>query len=273
MDPCPRHCAAQRPVLLPGEEPRLQDGPGQSHITLHLRQHRATPARIALRGGQRGGAGSCRRRLGRSAHGTREECSFLCPAHPARAAWHTQAWLSAWPGPRWGALAAQAMGPPHVASTLGLGLLLCTDGSQGGPSTCELEHHAHPGTRGPTWRARPPLGGPGPLPTWTPDPNTAANHRPRAKGAAGSICTLRTHAPLLPEPGRHPKAARTHRLAPSPPPAPQHPSPGMPWEAEASPSRCPATALGKKCFLNEIKRGLFSMLWWCPKNPAQGYGD
>lgn len=49
--------------------------------------------------------------------------------------------------------------------------------------------------------------------------------------------SLSTHTPLLTERGRHPRAARTHRLAPSPPPAPQHLSPGMPWEAEAGPCR------------------------------------
>lgn len=58
-------------------------------------------------------------------------------------------------------------------------------------------------------------------------------------GVAGHIYTLSTYVPLLPEPSRHPKAARTHRLAPSPPPAPQHLSPGMPWEAEAGPVQTP----------------------------------
>lgn len=63
--------------------------------------------------------------------------------------------------------------------------------------------------------------------------------RLRAKGVAGHIYTLSTYVPLLLEPSRHPKAARTHRLAPSPPPAPQHLSPGMPWEAEAGPVQTP----------------------------------
>lgn len=62
-----------------------------------------------------------------------------------------------------------------------------------------------------------------------------------------------THTPLLTERGRHPRAARTHRLAPSPPPAPQHLSPGMPWEAEAARADAAATRLKGKCFLNEIK--------------------
>lgn len=68
-----------------------------------------------------------------------------------------------------------------------------------------------------------------------------------------------TH-PLLPELCRHPKAARTHELAPSPPPTPQPRSPGMLWEAEAGQCRRATAVAGLKgkCFLNEIKRGLFS---------------
>jgi hypothetical protein len=35
-----------------------------------------------------------------------------------------------------------------------------------------------------------------------------------------------------------------------------------------------AAGLKGKCFLNEIKREACSpALRWCPKNPAQGYGD
>lgn len=110
-DPRPRHPTAQRPVLLRGRS--LARGRAWPE------PHRAPPVpapgrpcrdRQARRATGRGR--SCRRRLGPSAHGTREECSFLCPAHPARAAWHTQAWLSARPGAQWGALTAQAVGAP-----------------------------------------------------------------------------------------------------------------------------------------------------------------
>lgn len=63
-----------------------------------------------------------------------------------------------------------------------------------------------------------------------------------------------------PPPQQTPQGARTHGLASSPPPALQHLGPGMPWEAEAGPCRraVAATGLKGKCFLNEIKRGLFS---------------
>lgn len=49
-------------------------------------------------GGNEEGPGAAGARLGPSAHG--EECSFLCPARPARATPCTQAWLSAKPGAR-----------------------------------------------------------------------------------------------------------------------------------------------------------------------------
>lgn len=71
-----------------------------------------------------------------------------------------------------------------------------------------------------------------------------------------------------PQGGPH---AQTRTQPPARSPASQ---PGMPWEAEAGPCRgAAATGLKGKCFLNEIKRGLFSRAWWCPENPAQGCGD
>lgn len=80
----------------------------------------------------------------------------------------------------------------------------------------------------------------------------------RAKGGGRLLLhPLHTRTPSFQS--RHPRAARTHRLASSAP-APQHLSPGMPWEDEAGPCRraVAATGLKGKCFLNEIKGGLFS---------------
>lgn len=98
-----------------------------------------------------------------------------------------------------------------------------------------------------------------------PDPRPGRIHKllitgsELGKGQAPQTPSPYRH-PLLPETCRHPKAARTYRLAPSPPPTPQHRSPGMLWEAEAGQCRRATAVAGLKgkCFLNEIKRGLFS---------------
>lgn len=89
-----------------------------------------------------------------------------------------------------------------------------------------------------------------------PDPRAGRIHKLLITGSELG----KGQAPQTPSPYRHPKAARTHRLAPSPPPTPQHRSPGMLWEAEAGQCRRATAVAGLKgkCFLNEIKRGLFS---------------
>lgn len=159
------------------------------------------------------------------------------------------------------------MGEPHLHAHQ---TSVSFNESKGGSSTWRSEYRTHPGTGagGDPPGASPSFGWPQLLaqPDFRPErtqvrPGTAEHWLRAGEGAGpGSIPSSPRAHPLLAGPCRHPKAARTHRLAPSPPPTPQHLSPGMLWEAQAGQCRRATAVAGLKgkCFLNEIKRGLFS---------------
>ena len=77
----------------------------------------------------------------------------------------------------------------------------------------------------------------------------------RAKGG-GTLLLHRLHARTPSFQSRHPRAARTHRLASSPPSISAQECRGRTRPARAD--AVAATGLKGKCFLNEIKGGLFS---------------
>lgn len=140
--PHPHHCSGKEIQVGRQSLPKATS-------RLYLCQHRATPARIALRkwlGGMRGGARSCRHPPGPvSTRGG----MFLPPAGPPSACHPAhQARLNANPGAWWGvgALSTGSRRPPthlHAHQTS-----ISFYGSKGGSSTCKPRAQFIPGNQG-----------------------------------------------------------------------------------------------------------------------------
>lgn len=264
---------------------QLRRGKNSSQLTEDLAQGHSQdstwpgtgppPARITLRkggGGAGAGPGAAGARLGPSAHG--KECSFLRrPAQrvPPAAPWHGRVQ----PRGGWGCSAeavqrpSQTTNPPfpfvHKRVPRKPGCVQAWRSA----FTSVTQGTNHPRPEGVAHHA---LSGPSSLPRLTKCLDAHSSEAPgrRAKGETYTICK---HAPLPPGLCRHP--GQPTRTDSHPPPL--HPS----ISAQECRGRCsgPACAdaaagLKGKCFLNEIKREACSpALRWCPKNPAQGYGD
>lgn len=122
-------------------------------------------------GGQRGGARSCQRPPGPV--GTRGGMfPYLCPARSARAAQHTQAWLSAKPRPGGGCWEHRQRETPHLRAHQASVSFCVQTGAREGPACAGLAYSTNPAT----WRTHlqcpPSTGSSSSLPSLSPDPGT-----------------------------------------------------------------------------------------------------
>lgn len=204
---------------------------------LHLRRHRATPCQdcfaeeegAARRGQELPAPAWAGRHTGRNVPSSAGPPSACHPPHPGMA--------ECKPG-------ASGECPEQTAGTPTGSAPCCV---QTGPVCTGLEHgDPRPSQEGGTAY----LGSPSSWPSLTPGPDTclgeAPSCRPWAQSYGQRRCSLYLLLACTPPSGARqtPRAARTHRLAPSPPPLPEHLSPGMPWEVErAGPCRRSAVPL------------------------------
>ena len=138
---------------------------------LHLCPHEAAPASIApwKRRGPQGGARSCRRPPGPV--GTREECSFLCQARPARAAGTHPGLADCKAWGRGAALSTSCRRPP-TSTPDGTWFPSVYKRASGRSWHVQAWPTVHTQGLGAQWGCPPHLGGPSSLPSLTPDLGT-----------------------------------------------------------------------------------------------------
>lgn len=218
--------------------PHLQEAsPRDTQPRLHLARCWATPCQDCTaeeEGGAWAGPGAAGARLGPSAHG--KECSFLRrPAQrvPPATPWHCRVQ----PYSGWGLFTAEAAGSPS-ATSLRFAFVHRRVPRKPGCEHANLEVSRYQVTQGtnyprPAGVAHHASSSPSPLPRLTPylDAHSSEAQVRRAKSGMSILCK---NAPPPSRSLQTPRAAHTHRLASSPPtpPAPQHLSPGMPWEVQ-----------------------------------------
>lgn len=196
------------------------------------------PARIALRK-RRGAPGRsqelpapawARRHTGRNVPSSAGPPSACRLPHPGIAECNPRAG---------GGCSQQEQQVPPITTSLHFAFVHKRDPRKPGCVHANLEVSMYPGTQGtnysrPAGVAHHAQGSPTPSPRLTQrsDAHSSEGQVGRAKSGISIICK---YAPPPSRSLQTPRAAHTHRLASSPPPhlpAPQHLSPGMPWEVQ-----------------------------------------